>query len=216
MVLRDLVLRHRKTERHDGSLFMSSCHGAMAQVKEKADITVALAGNPNVGKSVLFNRLTGLSVVTANYPGKTVTLNFGTTRHGDKAIGVIDLPGTYALGAVSEDQLVARRTLLESRPDVVVAVVDASNLQRNLFLVFQLLELGFRLVICLNLIDYAAKIGLTIDHMKLQQILGVPVVPAVAVRGEGVDETIHAVMTMSEEKTGHLRRSYMAKLLRRT
>jgi ferrous iron transport protein B len=163
-------------------------------------MVVALAGNPNVGKSCLFNQLTGLSVVTANYPGKTVALNFGMTKHEDTTIGLIDLPGTYALGAVSDDQQVARRALLDSRPDVVVVVVDASNLQRNLYMVLQLAELGFPLVICLNLIDYAAKIGLNIDHVKLEQTLGVPVVPAVAVRGEGVDETIHAALVVAKEK----------------
>ena len=168
---------------------------------EKVDVTIALAGNPNVGKSCFFNQLTGLNVVTANYPGKTVALNYGTTRHENTVIRLIDLPGTYALGAVSDDQVVARRGVLDSRPDVVVAVVDASNLQRNLYMVLQFAELGFPFVICLNLVDYATKIGLRVDPAKLEQMLGVPVVPAVAVHGEGVDETIHAALVVAKEKT---------------
>ncbi|MCJ7610529.1 50S ribosome-binding GTPase [Candidatus Bathyarchaeota archaeon] len=154
-----------------------------------------------MGKSCFFNQLTGLNVVTANYPGKTVALNYGTTRHENTVIRLIDLPGTYALGAVSDDQVVARRGVLDSRPDVVVAVVDASNLQRNLYMVLQFVELGFPLVVCLNLVDYAAKIGLRVDPAKLEQMLGVPVVPAVAVHGEGVDETIHAALVVAKEKT---------------
>ncbi len=104
----------------------------LREIKGKTDLTIALAGNPNVGKSCIFNQLTGLSVVTANYPGKTVELNMGVTTHNGLKIGIIDLPGTYAISAFSDDQLVARRGVLESHPDVVVIVVDASNLQRNL------------------------------------------------------------------------------------
>ena len=193
--------RSRRALLRLGSKSGLSCHGAVSEIRGKTDLTVALAGNPNVGKSCLFNQLTGLNVVTANYPGKTVTLNLGTTRHGETLIGLIDLPGTYALGAVSDDQLVARRGLLDCKPDVVIDVVDASNLQRNLYMALQFMELGSPLVICLNLVDYAAKTGLEIDHTRLERILNVPVVPAVAVRGEGVDETIHAALTVAKEKT---------------
>jgi len=170
----------------------------LKEVKEKTDLTIALAGNPNVGKSCVFNQLTGLSVVTANYPGKTVELNIGVTTHDGLKIGIIDLPGTYAISAVSDDQWVARRGVLEGRPDVVVVVVDASNLQRNLYMVLQFLELGFPVIVDLNLVDYAAKIGLKIDYEKLSKILGVPVVPTVAVRGEGIDELIHAVVDLAQ------------------
>ncbi|MFQ6081362.1 MAG: ferrous iron transport protein B, partial [Candidatus Bathyarchaeia archaeon] len=175
-----------------------SCHKALKEVREKTDLTIALAGNPNVGKSCVFNQLTGLSVVTANYPGKTVELNIGVTTHNGLKIGIIDLPGTYAISAVSDDQWVARRAVLEVRPDVVVVVVDASNLQRNLYMVLQFLELGFPVIVDLNLVDYAAKIGLKIDHEKLSKILGVPVVPTVAVRGEGIDELIHAIVDLTQ------------------
>ena len=139
-------------------------------------------------------------MVTANYPGKTVELNFGVTTHDDLKIGIIDLPGTYALSAVSDDQWVARRGVLEGRPDVVVVVVDASNLQRNLYLALQFLELDLPVIIALNLIDYAAKIGLKIDYGQLSKLLGVPVVPTVAVRGEGIDELIHAITDFAKGK----------------
>lgn len=166
----------------------------LREIKGKTDLTIALAGNPNVGKSCIFNQLTGLSVVTANYPGKTVELNMGITTHNGLKIGVIDLPGTYAISAFSDDQLVARRGVLESHPDVVIIVVDASNLQRNLYIVLQFLELGFPVVVDLNLIDYAAKIGLKIDHGKLSELLGVPVVPTVAIRGQGVKQLIQTAV----------------------
>ncbi|UCE15723.1 MAG: ferrous iron transport protein B [Candidatus Bathyarchaeota archaeon] len=178
-----------------------SCHKALKELKGKTDLTIALAGNPNVGKSCVFNQLTGLSVVTANYPGKTVELNMGVTLHNGTRIGIIDLPGTYALSAVSDDQLVARRGVLEGRPDIVVVVVDASNLQRNLYMVLQFLELGFPVVVGLNLVDYAAKIGLKINHEKLSELLGTPVVPTVAVRGQGIDELIHAVVDLAQGKS---------------
>jgi ferrous iron transport protein B len=172
----------------------------LREIKGKTDLTIALAGNPNVGKSCIFNQLTGLSVVTANYPGKTVELNMGVTTHNGLRIGIIDLPGTYAISAFSDDQLVARRGILEGRPDVVIIVVDASNLQRNLYMVLQFLELGFPVVIDLNLIDYAAKIRLKIDHEKLSEILGVPVVPTVAVRGKGVKQLIQTAVEIAQRR----------------
>jgi len=172
----------------------------MREVKGKTDLTIALAGNPKVGKSCIFNQLTGLSVVTANYPGKTVELNMGVTTHDGLKIGIIHLPGTYAISAFSDDQLVARRGVLEGRPDSVVVVVDASNLQRNLYIVLQFLELGFPVVVDLNLIDYAAKIGLKIDHEKLSELLGVPVVPTVAVRGQGVKQLVQTAVDIAQRK----------------
>jgi len=139
-------------------------------------------------------------VVTANYPGKTVELNMGVTTHNGLKIGIIDLPGTYALSAFSDDQWVARRGVLEGRPDVVVIVVDACNLQRNLYMVLQFLELGIPVAVALNLIDCAAKIGLKIDHEKLSELLGVPVAPTVAVRGEGVRELIQKAIDLAQGK----------------
>ena len=103
---------------------MLSCHAGIAHWKRELPVTFALAGNPNVGKSSVFNWLTGMGVVTANYPGKTVEVQLATTRFKDTEIGVMDLPGTYALGSTSEDQWVARRALLDGGPDVVCVVVD--------------------------------------------------------------------------------------------
>ena len=179
-----------------------SCQQAVAALKEKTDFVLALAGNPNVGKSVIFNRLTGSGVVTANYPGKTVELNIASTRFNGQNIGIVDLPGTYALGAVSEDQWVARRGLLDSHPDVVVAILDATNLERNLYLLLQLLDLKTPLVAALNLMDAAKKQGLSIDADALSEILGVPVVPTVAIRGKGLDEL---VKTASDVATGKIK-----------
>ncbi len=172
----------------------------LREIKGKTDLTIALAGNPNVGKSCIFNQLTGLSVVTANYPGKTVELNMGVTTHNSLRIGIVDLPGTYAISAFSDDQLVARRGVLEGRPDLVVVVVDASNLQRNLYIVLQFLELGFPVAVDLNLIDYAAKIGLKINDDKLSVLLGVPVVATVAIRGQGVKQLVQTAVDVAQRK----------------
>lgn len=169
---------------------MAACHSAIQRVKGQSDLTIALAGNPNVGKSSLFNQLTGLGVITANYPGKTVELNIGTTERDGYRITVIDLPGTYALGAISEDQWAARQAVLEGRPDVIIVIVDATNLGRNLYLVLQFLDLGLPVIVALNLVDEAARQGMVVDVEKLSALLHVPVVPTVAVRGEGVDRLI--------------------------
>jgi ferrous iron transport protein B len=176
-----------------------SCHSAIRKIKGETDLTIALAGNPNVGKSSIFNRLTGMGVVTANYPGKTVEVNIATTVMDDMKIGVIDLPGTYALGAVSEDQWVARRGLLDSRPDVVVLILDATNLARNLYMALQILELEVPLVLALNLVDQALRSGLKLDAGLMAQRLGVPVVETVATRGEGLDELVRVAVEVAEE-----------------
>ncbi|MBI4788235.1 MAG: ferrous iron transport protein B [Chloroflexi bacterium] len=165
---------------------MSSCHVSTKHFGQ-ADLTIALAGNPNVGKSSLFNRLTGASVETANYPGKTVALNFGSVHFKGQKIGVMDLPGTYALGALSEDQWVARQAVLENHLDAIVAIADATNLERNLYLVLQYLDLGLPLVVAVNLVDEAKRAGIEINTQRLSSDLGAPVVPTVATRGEGID-----------------------------
>lgn len=180
---------------------MSSCHAPTQFIQGHTDLTIALAGNPNVGKSSLFNYLTGASADTANYPGKTVALNYGVTRFETKRIGVIDLPGTYALGALSEDQWVARQAVLETPPDAVVAIVDATNLERNLYLVLQFLDLGLPLVLTVNLIDQAARSGIEIDTARLRRDLNVPVVSTVATRGQGIPELLSAVAEKPEATT---------------
>lgn len=171
-----------------------SCHGALQELRQDSDLTVALAGNPNVGKSSIFNRLTGMGVETANYPGKTVEVQLAETRYGDRSIGIVDLPGTYALGGISEDQWVARQALLDSQPDAVVLVLDATNLARNLYLGLQILELGLPLVVALNVVDQAKARGIQVDAERLAEILGSAVIPTVATRGTGLDTLMVRVM----------------------
>jgi len=177
-----------------------SCHGAINKLRGETDFTIALAGNPNVGKSSIFNSLTGMGVETAHYSGKTVELNIATTSLDDLNIGIIDLPGTYALGAVSDDQWVARRGVLEGEPDAVVMVVDATNMTRNLYMVLQFLELGYPMVVALNVMDAARREGRHIDINRLSVLLGVPVVPTIANRGEGLDEMIMAAVEVARTR----------------
>jgi ferrous iron transport protein B len=159
---------------------------------------VALAGNPNVGKSTVFNALTGLRQHTGNWPGKTVTRAEGSYRHEDRRFRLIDLPGTYSLLATSLDEEIARDFLVFGRPDVTIIVIDATRLERNLNLALQVLEITDRVVVCLNLMDEARRHGLTIDAERLSQELGVPVVPTSARFEKGVDrlrEVVHEVAT---------------------
>jgi ferrous iron transport protein B len=178
-----------------------SCHGALKDLRADVSLSVALAGNPNVGKSSIFNRLTGMGVATANYPGKTVEVQFAVTRFGERRIGVIDLPGTYALGAVSEDQWVARQALLDGAPDAVILVLDATNLARNLYLGLQVLDLGIPLVVALNVVDQAEARGIRIDAERLTEILGSPVIPTVATRGSGLDTVMAEVVRRTSRPT---------------
>jgi len=164
-------------------------------------ITVALAGNPNAGKTTLFNLLTGARQHVGNYPGITVEQKEGCCLHHGQGLRVVDLPGTYSLTAYSVEELVARDFLVNEKPDVVVDVVDASNLERNLYLTCQFLELGVPLVIALNMIDVAEKRGITIDAAVLSERLGVPVIPIVARSGRGMDQLLDAVLTVAAGKS---------------
>ncbi len=158
---------------------------------------MVLLGNPNVGKSSLFNRLTGIGVETAHYPGTTQVMNLGDTRAGDRRAVVVDLPGTYSLSDQAAESTVTRRALVELLPDVAIAVVDATNLARNLYLVVQVIDLGLPLVVALNLIDEAEHKGLAIDTAALEARLGVPVMPCVATTGEGVDAVVEAALAVA-------------------
>ncbi len=149
---------------------------------------ILLMGNPNVGKSVIFSRLTGTDVIASNYPGTTVEFTKGTMKLSGKRAEVIDVPGTYALEPISKAEEVAVEMLHEG--DVVIQVVDATNLERNLYLTLQLIEKKVPLIIALNLWDEAKHIGIKIDVKKLEKLLGVPVVPTVAVTGEGIKELV--------------------------
>jgi ferrous iron transport protein B len=179
---------------------MPSCHSELTKISRESKFVIALAGNPNVGKSTIFNQLTGLGAVTANYPGKTVALNMGTAEYKGTKIGIVDLPGTYSLGSVSDDQLVARREILEGAAEIVVSVLDATNLERNLYMVLQLLDLGYPVIVALNLTDVAAQKNICVDHGKLAEILGVPVIPVVGTTGEGIDLVIKTCLDVHEGK----------------
>jgi ferrous iron transport protein B len=161
-------------------------------------LTVALVGNPNTGKTTLFNALSGLRQRVGNYPGVTVEMKKGTARHGDRAFDLVDLPGTYSLAARSPDEMVAVDLLTghcpgEPRPDAIVAIVDASNLERHLYLVTQLLDLGRPVVVALNMLDVAGRQGVTIDAALLTKKLGLPVVPIQANKGRGFPELRRAL-----------------------
>ncbi|MHA1754175.1 MAG: ferrous iron transport protein B [Candidatus Odinarchaeia archaeon] len=160
-------------------------------VQIKKEPIILLAGNPNVGKSVIFNSLTGMDVTISNYPGTTVEITKGTLEHAKKKIIVIDLPGTYSLNSNSMDQLVARETILRFKDDgIIINIIDASNLERNLIFTLELLELGVPFIICLNMLDEAKKRGIKIDIEKLKDIFSVPVVSCIATQGQGIQKIV--------------------------
>ena len=165
------------------------------------DFVVALAGNPNTGKSTVFNALTGLRQHTGNWPGKTVRRAEGGFSYEGKRYKLVDLPGTYSLLSTSDDEDIARNFLLFGRPDVTVVVADASRLERNLNLVLQILEITDRVVLCLNLIDEARRRGLQVDDRSLARELGVPVVPTAARQGDGVPALLAALDEVAGGKT---------------
>ncbi len=171
-------------------------------MKRNTDLTIALAGNPNAGKTTVFNRLTGSRQHTGNWPGKTIERKSGWYKHASMWIEVVDLPGTYSLAAYSEEEIVARDFLLEGQADVVVVVVDASNLERNLYLVVQILELQLPVLVALNMTDMAETIGFEIDTDDLSDGLGgVPVIRMVAARGKGIEELKEAILRYAKQQS---------------
>jgi ferrous iron transport protein B len=184
-----------------------SCHlNSFYNSKEKTSgktLTIALAGNANVGKSVLFNQLTGSSQIIGNWPGKTVEKAEGTLTFEGQKITVIDLPGIYSFSTFGMEELVSREYIAIENPDVVINVVDAAVLERNLFFTMQLIEMDVPLVLCLNQVDEAKKKGITINRKKLEQLLGVPVVSTVAIRGEGIYELTKTALTVARDRQNH-------------
>ncbi len=162
-------------------------------------LRIALAGNANVGKSVVFNQLTGLHQHVGNWPGKTVEKAEGTLYFKGYEIDIVDLPGIYSLSTFSLEEEVAREYIATEKPDVVINIVDASVLERNLFFTLQLMELGAPMVIGLNQIDLAEKKGIHVDFRRLEEALGIPVVPTVAIRGQGVYELLQKSVESVEE-----------------
>lgn len=163
--------------------------------------TIALAGNPNAGKTTLFNTLTGARQHVGNYPGVTVERKEGTYFHNGTRMHIVDLPGTYSLTAYSMEEVVARDFLVNEKPQLVIDIVDASNLERHLYLAVQFLEMGVPLSIALNMIDVAQNRGIKIDVKKLSTLLGVPVTPMVARTGHGKKELMEIAHRMVEEKS---------------
>ncbi len=163
-------------------------------------ITIALSGNPNAGKTTVFNAITGAHQHIANYPGVTVEKKYGTVIHKGHEIEVVDLPGTYSLTAYSLEELVARNFVIDERPDLVVDIVDASSLERHLYLAVQFKELGVPLVIALNMMDMAESRGIVVDAQALSEQFGAPVVPMVARSNKGIQDLLDKVVALADEK----------------
>ncbi|MCX8153620.1 MAG: ferrous iron transport protein B [Candidatus Bathyarchaeota archaeon] len=190
-----------------------TCHSCSADKesnqKGKRRLKIALAGNANVGKSVIFNHLTGLHQHIGNWPGKTVEKVEGTLQFKGYTIDIVDLPGIYSLSTYSLEEVISRKYIAIERPDVVINVVDASVLERNLFFTLQLMELETPMIIALNQMDIAKSKGIHVDIEKMEQLLGVPVVPTIAVKGVGIDKllekTIEIIEKTPEKKPAEVR-----------
>lgn len=164
----------------------SCCGKKEEEIKDNLS-KIAIVGSPNVGKSVMFNRLTGTYVTVSNYPGTTVEVTRGKTKIGDREFEVIDTPGMYSLLPITEEERVARNILIKEKPDIVIHIVDAKNLERMLPLTLQLIEAKLPVVLVLNIIDEAEKIGMKINLQHLEKDLKIPVVATVSTTGRGID-----------------------------
>ena len=157
-------------------------------------LLVALAGNPNAGKTSLFNAITGSKQHVGNWPGKTIAKKEGDFQYKGHNIKIVDLPGTYSLSAFSPEEVIARDFIVQEKPDVVVTVLDASNLERNLYLAVQVLEMEVPVVIALNMVDVAKSHNVHVDHTNLSQALQVPVVRTIARKEVGTQELLDAII----------------------
>ena len=162
------------------------CHGEGEQMESNGLRKIGIIGSPNVGKSMLFNRLTGAYVTVSNYPGTTVDVSRGKTVIDDEEFEIVDTPGMYSLLPISEEERVARSIMLEEKPEVILHVVNAKNLERMLPLTLQLIEGGFSIILDLNMMDEAEAAGIEIDIEQLQTELGIPVMATVATTGRGL------------------------------
>jgi ferrous iron transport protein B len=179
-----------------------SVPGKAARAGERV-ITVALAGQPNVGKSTVFNMLTGLSQHVGNWPGKTIEQKTGTYRYNGTTVRLVDLPGTYSLTANSPEEQVARDFIIRENPDVVIAIVNAATLERSLYLLAELVWLPVPIVLGLNMVDVAEREGYRVEPHVLEAALGLPVVPVVATRNQGIRELVEAVDTLVRDPLGY-------------
>ena len=179
---------------------LGSCHTGGAKLPKGASpdcLTIALAGNANVGKSVIFNQLTGSSQIIGNWPGKTVESAQGMLRRNGTEAVVVDLPGIYSLTTFSQEEVVTREYIAQEKPDVIINVIGAPVLERNLFFTLQLMEMDVPLVVCLNQMDLAESKGITIDAGKLAKTLGVPVVATVAARRAGINDLVETALELA-------------------
>ncbi|HVP97337.1 ferrous iron transport protein B [Methanoregula sp.] len=183
-----------------GSCGCKGCPPGDDKKIKDAEYTIALAGNANVGKSVTFNQLTGVDQIIGNWPGKTVERAEGLLQYKGHRIRVIDLPGIYSFSTYSLEELVSRDYIALEHPDAVVNVIDASALERNLFFTIQLLELAPPLLISVNQIDLAEKKGISVDTEKLSRLLGVPVIPTIAIKGKGIDTLTAGILDLAERR----------------
>lgn len=164
-----------------------SCHGGVTHFSGNGLKKVSIVGSPNVGKSVVFNSLTGAHATVSNYPGTTVDVSRGKAKIDGEEFEVVDTPGMYSLLPITQEERVARSILLEEKPDVILQVVDAKNLERMLSLTIQLLEAGLPVILDLNMMDETEAAGIRVDIQKLQEKLGIPVVATAATSGRGMD-----------------------------
>ncbi len=185
---------------------MNACHTApdgVAEIRSETHVPlIALAGQPNLGKSTLFNLITGLNQHVGNWPGKTVERREGRFELDGETCRLVDLPGTYSLTANSPEEVIAREFIVREKPDVVVAVVTAANLERSLYLLAELLALHAPVVVALNMMDVARQEGLVVEPEVLQAAIGVPVVPMVAVHADGARELLRVVQDTLHERRG--------------
>mgnify|MGYP002355870079 CR=1 FL=1 len=168
-------------------------------------LRIALAGNPNAGKTTIFNALTGAHHKVGNYPGVTVERREGHRVRGQRRYSFVDLPGVYSLTAYSLDEVVARDFLLEEKPDLIIDVLDSTNLERHLYLCLQFQELGIPVIGALNMTDEAEAKGIRVDEKELAAVLGIPMVKTVGPKGEGVDRLLDAVDALMETASGEHR-----------
>jgi len=161
-------------------------------------IRIALAGNPNTGKSTVFNELTGAHQRVGNWPGKTVERKIGHFQHGELEVEIVDLPGTYSLSSFSLEETIARDYIINEKPDVVINVVDSCNLERNLYLTLQILETQAKMILAINMEDQADLLGYTIDYQTLSERLhGIQIIPMVASKGHGIKQLKTAISNCS-------------------
>ena len=163
------------------------------------NLTFALIGNPNSGKTTLFNQMTGSNQHVGNFPGVTVEKKDGPVR-GHKGVTVVDLPGIYSLSPYTAEEVVTRDFLIYEKPDAVINIIDATNIERNLYLTLQVMELNIPMILALNMMDEIRGNGISIDIQKLEEQLGIPVVPISASKNEGVDELTHRAIKSAEAK----------------